>query len=69
MFNVTISGPSHLPHSAVHAQLTSGVSPHQATPLATLNVTVTNVGPVPSDYVVLLFATPPNPGVNGAPIR
>jgi hypothetical protein len=68
-FNVTVSGPSTLPLSAITAQLDSGVSSHVATPLGSVTVTVTNTGAVASDYVILVFAVPPTPGEGGAPLK
>ncbi len=68
-FNVTVSAPSAISHSAVAGQLASGVSSHLAQPLGTVTVTVTNTGAVNSDYVILVFAVPPTPGQNGAPLQ
>ena len=66
--NITSDLP-RLPSSAIAAQLASGASRGAASPLTTVNVTVTNTGNVASDYVVLLFVTPPNPGKNGSPLK
>jgi len=38
-------------------------------PLATITITVTNVGNVASDYVALGFVVPPNAGQNGNPLK
>ena len=66
-FTVDISSGLTASYDAITADLTAGVSPHLAAPLLILNVTVTNVGKVESDYSVLLFMSPENP-VPGAPI-
>jgi len=62
-FNVTFSGPSVIPVGAVEAALgmEAEVPFHLQAPLATITATVTNVGSVASDYVVLLFVSGSNP--------
>ena len=66
---MTVSAPATIAYRDVVNQLASGVSSHVAQPLATVTVTVTNTGSVNSDYVILVFAVPPTPGQNGAPLQ
>jgi len=62
-FTVTFSGPTSIPLAAVERALgmENEVPFHLQEPLATITATVTNVGTVASDYVVLLFVNGTNP--------
>jgi hypothetical protein len=73
-FNVSL-GPSSdvLRHDLVLGQLAyleeSAAPPHELSPLILVNVTVTNTGDMASDFVIMLFATSPNAGVDGVPLQ
>lgn len=57
-------------HAAVaRAHAASKTVPHNASTVAIVQLSITNVGHVDGDYVALLFARPPNAGVAGVPLQ
>jgi len=72
-FSVVVSAeqsPIRISHKILKDNLGDNItSSWKYDPLATITVTVTNIGTVTSDYVALGFVTPPNPGKDGNPIK
>jgi len=72
-FSVVVSSeqnPIKISHKILEDNLGDDISSSwKYEPLATITVTVTNIGTVTSDYVALGFVVPPNPGKDGNPIK